>query len=154
MYKRQAGSSTVTGTGTNFSLLAAGNKIVLAGDSSAYDVVTVKSISNTTQIILEGASSITKSGGGYIHTPTATFGSLDANTTTIIVNDSTATNSTFLFADGDQLIGTRSGANTEIGAVVDTSLSYFEPQLYRNTPSGTTVVPRICLLYTSPSPRD
>jgi len=138
-----AGSSTVTGTGTNFSLLAAGNKIVLAGDSSAYDVVTVKSISNTTQIILEGASSITKSGGGYIHTPTATFGSLDANTTTIIVNDSTATNSTFLFADGDQLIGTRSGANTEVGAVVDTSLSYFEPQLYRNTPSGTTVVPRI-----------
>lgn len=137
------GNNVVTGTGTNFSSLTAGDKIVLTGSTSTYDVVTVQTVSNTTQIILEGAPSFSKGNGGYFHSPTATFESLDANTTTILVNNSTATDSTFLFADGDQLIGTTSLANTEIGAVVDTNVSYFEPQLYRNTPSATTVVPRI-----------
>jgi len=138
-----AGNSSVTGSGTNFSSLTAGDRIVLTGNTTTFDVVTVATVSNTTFMTLKGAPSFTDSTGAYMVSPTAIFGSLDASTSTIMLNGSTASSNTFLFASGDTLIGASSLANTVINTVEDTNISYFEPQLYRSTPSGTTVVPRI-----------
>lgn len=140
-----AGTSTVTGTGTTFADLGitSGDRIVLAANSTAHDVVTVDSVANNTFLTLKGAPTITDSSGNYMVTPTAVFDRLDANTTTILLSSSTASSNSFKFANGDILVGCDSAANTQIGEVVDTSISYFEPQLYRNQPAGTTIVPRI-----------
>ena len=138
-----AGNSSITGSGTNFSSLTAGDRVVLTGNTTTFDVVTVATVSNTTFMTLQGAPSFTDSSGAYMVSPTATFGSLDANTATLMLSSSTASSNSFLFASGDTLIGASSLANTVISTVEDTNISYFEPQLYRSTPSGTTVVPRI-----------
>ena len=72
-------------------------------------------------------------------TPTGKFVSLDAPTNTLLVEESSATNSTFLFADGDTVIGCDSLANTEIDAPVNTNISYHEPRFYNMSLSGTSV---------------
>ena len=104
---------------------------------------------------------------------------IDANTSTIMVTDSSAKDSTFLFQNNAVIIGTESLANATINEVVDTNISYFEPRMYRNIPDGAFCDSSIkakkngssgdqahtkfehqdrffspCLLYTSPSPRD
>jgi hypothetical protein len=139
------GNSTVVGTSTTFADLgiASGDRIVLTGSTSTFDVVTVASVENNTRLTLKGAPTFTKSGGSYMVTPTATFDRLDANTTTVVLADSSAASNSFKFANGDTIIGCSSVANCQIGEVVDTNISYFEPQLYRNDPSGTTITPRI-----------
>ena len=137
------GNSTIRSTssgGVDFSAvtgLGAGSKIVLTGNSSTYDVVEVASVANSSTITLRGAPSFTDATGNFMFTPVAEFVQIDANTKTIQVNDSNATNSTFLFANGDTIIGVDSVANAVINQVVDTNISYLEPRLYRNTPEGT-----------------
>ena len=139
------GTNHITGSGTTFADLGitSGDRIVLTGSASTFDVVTVDVVANNTYMTVKGAPTFTKSGGNYMITPTATFDRLDANTTTMVLSGSSATSNSFKFANGDTIIGCTSIANTEIGQVVDTGISYFEPQLYRNTPAGTTVVPRL-----------
>lgn len=138
------GTSTLTGTSTTFADLGltSGDKIVLSGNTTTFDVVEVDSVANNTSLTLKGAPTFTDSSGNYMITPTAVFDRLDANTTTIVVKDSSAKTGS-LFANGDTIVGTTSIANTQIGQVVDTNISYFEPQMYRSTPVGTSVVPRI-----------
>ena len=95
---------------------------------------------------LRGGSKIaeTATDGGKIRfTPTGTFKQLDANTNTIMLNDSSATNSTFLFTASNTLIGASSGANSVISSVEDTSLTYFEPRLYNNIPNRTSINTRL-----------
>jgi len=137
------GNSTIRSTtsgGSDFSAvtgLSAGSKIVLTGNSSTFDVVEVASVANSSTITLRGAPSFTDSTGNFMFTPVAEFVQIDANTKTIQCNDSNATNSTFLFANGDTIIGVDSVANAVINQVVDTNISYLEPRLYRNVPEGT-----------------
>lgn len=140
-----AGQSTIVGTGTTFADLGitSGDRIVLTGSTSTFDVVTVSAVANNTYLTLKGAPTFTKSNGNYMVTPSATFDRLDANTATVLLADSTAVSGSFKFAAGDTIIGCTSIANCQIGEVVDTNISYFEPQLYRNDPSGTTITPRI-----------
>jgi hypothetical protein len=144
------GSSVVTGSGTSFTTsVVAGDSIVLKSNAFA-DVVTVKSVSSDTRMVLENRPAFSGSGNNYVTTLTGTFVSLDEPTGTVLINDSTSKSGS-VFADGDSIVGAvatvAEGAAPSfvIGTdgVVDTSISYFEPQLYRNTPSGTTVVPRI-----------
>ena len=93
-------------------------------------------------VTLRGGSKIaeTATDGGKIRfTPSGTFKQLDANTNTIMLNDSSATNSTFLFTASNTLIGASSGANSVIASVEDTNLTYFEPRLYNNIPNRTSI---------------
>mgnify|MGYP003642430204 CR=1 FL=1 len=134
------GSSTVTGIGTSFVGIPAGARIVLTSNSTAYDVVTVNSVSNNTVLTLKGAPTITDGTGNYFFAPTAVFDRQDANTGTIVLRDSTAANATFLFASGDTIIGAVSGANCVIDAPVDTNISYLEPKITRSEPDLTSTV--------------
>ena len=141
------GSSNVAATGAsvapNFTGLglSAGDKIVLTANSTEFDVVEIDSVSNSTFLTLRGAPKFdgTISEGRFKFTPTAKFVSLDEPTNTLLLEESSATNSTFLFADGDTLIGCDSLANTEIDAPVDTNVSYHEPRFYNNSLSGSMV---------------
>ena len=137
------GNNIIIGTGTDFTspALAAGDKIVLTGNTTSFDVVEVNSVANATYMTLRGAPKFTfaASAGRYKFTPTGTFKSLDAPTDTLFVADSTATNSTFLFANQDVIIGCDSNANTTIDKPVNTNVSYHEPRLYKTVVPGTSV---------------
>ena len=138
------GNNIITGSGTTFADLgiSSGDRIVLQGNNK-FDVVTVDTVTNNTTMRVKGAPTLTDSAGKYMITPTAVFDRLDANTTTIVLSDSSASSNSFSFDTDDHIIGCTSGANTQIGSVEDTNISYYEPSLYRTTPVGTTVVPRI-----------
>ena len=134
-------SSIVAGTGEDLSGIASGTKIVVKNANNEFDVVEVSS-SNTSTISLRGAPDITEAtgdAGSVLLTPVGTFTQLDSNTNTIMINDSTATNSTFLFGTGNTLIGCSSGANCVISGVVDNNISYLEPRVYNNVPNNTAV---------------
>ena len=134
-------SSIVAGTGEDLSGIASGTKIVVKNANNEFDVVEVGS-SNTSTISLRGAPDITEStadAGEVLLTPVGTFTQVDSNTNTIMINDSTATNSTFLFGTGNTLIGCSSGANCVISGVVDNNISYLEPRVYNNVPNNTAV---------------
>ena len=134
-------SSIVAGTGEDLSGIASGTKIVVKNANNEFDVVEVSS-SNTSTISLRGAPDITEAtgdAGEVLLTPVGTFAQLDSNTSTIMINDSTATNSTFLFGTGNTLIGCSSGANCVISGVVDNNISYLEPRVYNNVPNNTAV---------------
>ena len=134
-------SSIVAGTGEDLSGIASGTKIVVKNANNKFDVVEVSS-SNTSTISLRGAPDITEStadAGEVLLTPVGTFAQLDSNTSTIMINDSTATNSTFLFGAANTLIGCSSGANCVISGVVDNNISYLEPRVYNNVPNSTAV---------------
>ena len=137
------GNSLITGVGTNFTspTLAAGDKIVLTINSTSFDVVEVNSVANSTSLTVRGAPKFSSNSinGRYMFTPVGNFVSLDAPTNTLLVEESSATNSTFLFADGDNIIGCDSLANTEIDAPVNTNISYHEPRFYNMSLSGTSV---------------
>ena len=138
-----AGNSSITGVGTNFTspALAAGDKIVLTINSTSFDVVEINSVSNSTSMTVRGAPKFSSSStnGRYMFTPVGNFVSLDAPTNTLLVEDSTATNSNFLFADGDVIIGCDSNANTEIDAPVNTNISYHEPRVYNAQAPGSAI---------------
>ena len=138
-------NNVIVGTSTTFADLgiSSGTRIVLTGNTTAFDVVTVDAVANNTYLTLKGAPTFTKSGGNYMVTPSATFDRLDANNATILLSGSSAVSNSFKFANGDTIVGCTSIANCQIGEVVDTNISYFEPQMYRNSPAGTTIVPRI-----------
>mgnify|MGYP003312339885 CR=1 FL=1 len=138
-----AGNSTITGTSTNFTspALAAGDKIVLTINSTSFDVVEINSVANSTSLTVRGAPKFSSNSinGRYMFTPVGNFVSLDAPTNTLLVENSTATNSNFLFADGDNIIGCDSNANTEIDAPVNTNVSYHEPRVYNAATPGSAV---------------
>ena len=143
-----AGNNIVTGTGTSFtgiSGLGSGSKIVLQNSNSQFDVVEVAGVTSDTVLTLRGAPDITAAGvtGKIQFTPTAIFEQVDNNTGTLLLNHSTASSASFLFANGDTLIGCSSSANTEIGTVVDTNISYLEPRMYNSTPDQTAISTKI-----------
>ena len=140
-------SSVIAGTGVDFSTIgiSAGNKIVLQNANTKYDVVEVES-ANSSTISLRGAPDITEAtatGGSLIFTPVGTFDKLDANTNTLLINDSTSTNSTFLYEAGDTLIGCTSLANVVIGSLENTTISYVEPRFYNSVPDRTAITSKI-----------
>ena len=139
-----AGNSTITGTGTSFTAitgLGAGSKIVLQNSNNQFDVVEVAGISSDTVLTLRGAPDITAAGvtGKIQFTPSAIFEQIDGTTSTLLLNDSSAANTSFVFANGDTIIGTSSGANCVIGNVADTNISYHEPRFYNSVPDNTTI---------------
>ena len=137
----EAGNNIIVGDGTNFTspALAAGDKIVLTGSSTTFDVVEINSVSNTTHLTLRGAPKFTDATGNYKFTPVGEFVSLDGPTNTLLIEGSTSTNSTFLYEDQDVIIGCDSNANTTIDAPVNTNISYHEPRFYNFSVSDTAI---------------
>ena len=137
-----AGNNIIEGTGTNFTspALAAGDKIVLSNSTAGvFDVVEINSVSNTTHLTLRGAPKFSDSAGKYKFTPVGEFVSLDGPTSTLLIEGSTSTNSTFLFEDQDVIIGCDSNANTTIDAPVNTNISYHEPRFYNFSVADTAI---------------
>ena len=144
------GASTLVGTGTSFATtLSPGQRIVLQGNSTMLDVVTVKAVSSDTTATIEERPDHTASAGKYKVTPTGRFEVMDPINFTSQINGSTAANANFLFANGDTIIQAGNYGNGitpssfVIGEVVDNNISYFQPQISRVEPAETSIVSKL-----------
>jgi len=146
------GNSIIIGTGTNFTspAIASGDKIVLSGNTTVFDIVTVNSVSNSTHLVVRGGPTFTDSSANYMQTPSAIYTQLSKEltspgvvTNTIMVQDSTAANSNYLFANQDTIVGVSSGANCVIDAPVNNFISYHEPRLYNTVLPKTLITSKL-----------
>ena len=148
-------STALTGSGTNFaSTYAAGDRIVLQANATGtgannYDIVTVSTVNSDTSITLKGTPNFASGGSAKtIKTPTGIFSYLDPITKTSQIEFSTATSSSFAFANGDILMqaGVYNAGdvpNFKIGEVANHELSYVQPQIGRLETNDTTVTTKI-----------
>ena len=122
----EAGEDKVIGVGTDFTTLNRGDMIVITdGTVDGTDVVEVGQIESSTVMYLEDASPIDLTGANYKHTPVGELTNFDAITDKMVLDDSTAANSTFCFEDGDTIIGADSGVELTISSVDTWPLSVF-----------------------------
>jgi hypothetical protein len=144
------GASTLVGTGTSFTTkLSPGQRIVLQGNATSIDVVTVATVSSDTSATIFERPDHTASSGKFKVTPTGLFEVMDPVNFTSQIGRSTAANANFLFANGDTIIQAGNygngitPSNFVIGEVVDNNISYYQPQISRVEPAETTIVTRL-----------
>ena len=144
------GASTLVGTGTSFTTkLSPGQRIVLQGNATSIDVVTVATVSSDTSATIFERPEHTASSGKFKVTPTGLFEVMDPVNFTSQIGKSTAANANFLFANGDTVIQAGNygngitPSNFQIGEVVDNNISYYQPQISRVEPAETTIVTRL-----------
>ena len=138
-----ASSTSLIGTGTNFSTLNAGDAFVITdGTSENTEVRIVASRSNTTLLTLTEPPSFTNASGKYYKTATAKMFYADGISDNMVLNDSTA-NSTTYFAIGDVIQGVDSLATGTISAIVDYQLNSVVPNYAIRTPGGTVATATI-----------
>ena len=137
-----AGNNTVTaGTDEDLSNFVSGDRITLKNANNQFDVVEVDS-AVASKITLRGAPDITETtadAGTVTFAPSGTYEQFDANTNTLVMNDSTSSNSNFMLAAGDKIIGAQSNASIIIDTIENTNISYFEPRFYNNIPNRTSI---------------
>jgi hypothetical protein len=136
-------SETVTGTGSTFSTdLAVGNFIALTNGTS-HSVRKVTAIANNTSLTVQGFPDYTSAGVADIQlTPSGEvyyYESTD-QLKEMHLQKSSATNSTFKFANSVTIIGSDSEANAAVTTVDDINVTSFENLMYQISPVGTQLV--------------
>jgi hypothetical protein len=135
-------SETVTGTGSTFSTdLAVGNFIALTNGTS-HSVRKVTAIANNTSLTVQGFPDYTSAGVADIQlTPSGEvyyYESTD-QLKEMHLQKSSATNSTFKFANSVTIIGSDSEANAVVTTVDDINVTDFENLMYQITPVGSQI---------------
>ena len=134
-----AGNNIVTGTGTSFlTLYSPGSRVVLKSGTT-YDVQEVLAVTNSTYMTVKDSLAFTNAAGQHISTPVGIVDYFDAASGELVLSDSSAANSTFVFAATETLIGETSGANCVITSVDNRIVSRFQPQMYRTAVQGTDI---------------
>lgn len=138
-------SPSVLGTGTAFqSTFVVGQQIVLTDNTSPtvdsnFDVVRVASIANNTTLTLDSSPTFNGTNVKALNTPVAEMFFFDPARGEMILTNSTAANATFLFANGDVIVGETLNGSTTITSVDNKVISYYQPLIYRTTVSGTNI---------------
>lgn len=135
-------NTTITGVSTTFNNdFEAGKSIIIRSqaNTSKADVVTISSIESNTSMTATSGFRVGMTDGEGALTPVGVVTSFDPTTGELILNESTATNSNFLFQAGDTIIGTESGATATITTVDNKIISYYQPHIYRTEPSRTRI---------------
>ena len=137
-------NNIVTGTGTSFTTeYAVGDHIVFA-NSTAQDIKTINSISNTTQLILKGYPLIANTTGiAVFKTPAGRMMYFNETDTEVQLEESTASSATFKFAAAASIIGAESGANAVIQSVDNVKVSHFEPLIYKTSVPLTDITMKV-----------
>lgn len=132
-------SQVILGDGNTafFSTLTVGERIVVSNGTIS-DVVTVSSVANNSYITTKEYPRITSNttNGTYLKTPTAVIDTYDPNYNELILSKTSSTNSTFLFAEGDTVIGVISNANAVISMVTDKIVNSAKPVIQSVVPYG------------------
>lgn len=135
------GNNILTGVGTTFTNFTEGQSIVVRNQSntSQADVLTIKSITNDTQMVTVEAPKIGFTAGQAAVTPAGVVQKYVVATSELIVTNSTATNTSNRFEAGDTIFGTDSLASATITSVDNKIVSYYQPHLYKTEPAATRV---------------
>ena len=135
-------SETVTGSGTLFSSeIALGNFVTLSNGTS-HSTHKVTGIASNTSMTVQGFpnfSAQSSNTANVMFSPTGTvefYENTSANKE-MFIKDTTASNSTFLFANTNVIIGSRSSANAILSEVKNLETSGFENLMYMIEPEGT-----------------
>lgn len=133
-----AGNNNVTGTGTSFLTdFAAGRRIVLKS-GTAYDVQEVLAVTNATHLTTKDSLAFSNTAATYMKTPTGVVYSYDGDVE-LVLEQSGAANSSFVFTANSTIIGETSGANAVIASVDDRIVNRFQPSIYRTVAQGTDI---------------
>lgn len=124
---------TITGVGTTFTSYNIGDTIVVANSSGNSDSVKIKTIANTTSMIVDRVPNVTGTSNFKVP-PVAKVYYTDYTKKSIILVDSTA-NATNKFAVGNRFIGLRSGATANIASIDRWSVDHFKPTFLISNPS-------------------
>jgi hypothetical protein len=121
---------TIT-AGSSLSQFTANQKIVVSNGSN-HDVLTINSVTNTSSMTIKNYSKLT---GNVVvqKTPVGRIYNFEVAKASLTLVDSTASNTSFLFAANDTLIGTQSLANTQILVVRDRIINRFAPFFHNTT---------------------
>lgn len=134
---------TVKGNSTLFQTeLAIGDYLTVPDSNSApttWDLVKVTAIASNTSLTVERYPLYTVLQANTSRPPTGVVTYFDSANLELVLVDSTAANSTFLFANTNVVWGSQSGANATINVVTNKIMNYFQPLISRFNASGTTV---------------
>lgn len=133
-----------------FSTLTVGEKFVVS-NGSVSDVVTVSSIANNSYITVREYPRITSNttNGTYIKTPVGIVDTYDPIYNELILSDSTATNTTFIFAENDVVIETISGARATVAKVTNKIINSFKPMIQSVVPQSANLQLNVTALTSS-----
>lgn len=119
-----AGSPVITGTGTDFTTLVAGQTIVLYGNTTSTQVMTVNQVVNATYMTTSSVVPYTNASTKYITTIAGEVYYKDKVTSKLFLDKSNA-NSTVKFTANDTIIGSDSHANAVIQSVDNFSVDLY-----------------------------
>ena len=132
------GSNIVTGTGTNFLTLSAGQSVALYSNSIASQVKSVGQVTNATYMTLTSVVPFTNSIAVYSPTISGNVYYQDATNNKLFLTNSTASN-TLYFTAGDTIVGSDSGASATIATVDNFSVDLFRLKGDASIPSSATM---------------
>lgn len=138
-------SSNLIGVGTSFTTTLTANAwLVLTNANNSttptdFDIVQIASVTNNTVATIKGYPKFSANTVTAQKTPIGTLGFITLESDYVIVDDSTAANATFKFANTDNLIGEQSLANLLITEVMNINIDYFQPMLLKTSVSGTNI---------------
>lgn len=131
----------IVGTSTYFSAnLAVGDYIIIPNANSSatqWDAVKIANIASNTLLTLARYPRYAVTGANTTRPPVGTLDLFNADLAEMHLVDSTAANSTFLFTNGDTVIGSLSGANAVINVVTNKVINHFQPLIGRSDPAST-----------------
>lgn len=118
-------TGTITSGFTQFSNAS----VLIASNGTFYDTVFVNNVTNSTSMTIKNVPQF--SGNVTMQwTPVGKVYNYDINKLDLTLEDSTATNATFLFTQNSTVIGVKSRANTQIGLIRDRVVNRFAPMFY------------------------
>lgn len=135
----QVSNTTIIGTGTTFTSLAAGDSFVITdGTPGNTEVRKVTSVTNTTVLAVDVAPSFTNTAAHFYRTVTGTAYFKSGQSDHLIIQDSTA-NSTIYLSAGNTIYGVDSSAYTTIANVQTYAINAVTPGFVIGVPNGTTI---------------
>lgn len=133
-----SGNNVITGNGTSFlSQVSAGSDIVLVSGTT-YETHKVLSVSNNISLTVKDTIGITNAAAKFMVTPTGEVVSYDADTKELVLKQSSAANTSYLFSANSVVIGETSGANATVSSVNNILVNRLQPLVYRTSVQGTT----------------
>lgn len=136
-------STTITGTGTSFINFIDENDYIVVVNSNTsptnISLLRVESVANNTVLTVHDLPTFSANNMNYFKTVVGVATYFDTSNNELILTDSNAANSTFLFASNTILIGSDSLANCSVVSVDNKKISYFQPLIYRTSVTGTSL---------------
>ena len=136
------GNNVIIGTGTNFSTLGTGAKIIVYGNTTVREVLTVKDVVNNTQIVVDELLPFSNNQTKFKVAPVGRIYYRDHVSNRLILADSNA-NSSLKFVANDTIVGIETGTSATIHALETYSIDRVKLRGDLRTPTSGRVTTRL-----------